>query len=57
MRDVIGSIFQIFVGGPLMGDDTSNPRRPFIYLAGIVSFGLSTCGLAGYPGVYTVRTC
>lgn len=38
-----------------MGEDTSNRERPFFYLAGIVSFGLSTCGLAGYPAIYTVR--
>lgn len=37
-----------------MGEDTSNPMNPYIYLAGVVSFGPSQCGTKGYPGVYTV---
>ena len=40
-------------GGPLMLIDRSIPNRPFWYCAGIVSFGPSPCGMAGWPGVYT----
>lgn len=40
-------------GGPLMVFDKSNPRAPFWFLSGVVSFGPSPCGLAGWPGVYT----
>jgi secreted trypsin-like serine protease len=40
-------------GGPLMTVDKSNPTRPFWYVAGIVSFGPSPCGMEGWPGVYT----
>ncbi|XP_055373766.1 serine protease easter-like [Condylostylus longicornis] len=39
-------------GGPLVGIDTSTKQHSF-YLAGIVSFGPSPCGLEGWPGVYT----
>lgn len=43
------------LGGPLMGEDTSNSRNPYSYLAGIVSFGPANCGTPNYPGVYTVK--
>lgn len=43
------------LGGPLMGEDKTNPMNPYSYLAGIVSFGPSDCGTPGYPGVYTVN--
>lgn len=46
--------FQSKLGGPLMGEDKSNPINPYIYLAGLVSFGPSQCGTKGFPGVYTV---
>lgn len=35
-----------------MAKDKSDPINP-IYLAGIVSFGPSPCGLENWPGVYT----
>lgn len=37
-----------------MGEDTSNALNPYTFLAGIVSFGPSRCGIEGVPGVYTV---
>lgn len=37
-----------------MAEDKSNPVNPYVYLAGLVSFGPSQCGTKGYPGVYTV---
>lgn len=37
-----------------MGEDKKNPMNPYLYLAGVVSFGPSQCGTKGYPGVYTV---
>lgn len=40
-------------GGPLMAVDKTNKIQPFWYCAGIVSFGPSPCGMAGFPGVYT----
>lgn len=40
-------------GGPLMAIDKTNAIRPFWYCAGIVSFGPTPCGMAGWPGVYT----
>lgn len=43
------------LGGPLMAEDKSNPINPYVYLAGVVSFGPSQCGTKGFPGVYTVR--
>lgn len=44
------------LGGPLMGEDTSNSLNPYSYLAGIVSFGPANCGTPNYPGVYTVNS-
>ena len=36
-------------GGPLMTvDDTTDPLRPYYYLAGLVSFGPSPCGMIFY---------
>lgn len=40
-------------GGPLISLDTTNKVRFYYFLAGVVSFGPSPCGLAGWPGVYT----
>lgn len=40
-------------GGPLMMYDKSNPSRPYWYIVGLVSFGTNSCGVAGWPGVYT----
>lgn len=42
-------------GGPLMALDNSERLKSYYYLAGIVSFGPTPCGLNGWPGVYTVR--
>uniref|UniRef100_A0A336LMT0 CLIP domain-containing serine protease n=1 Tax=Culicoides sonorensis TaxID=179676 RepID=A0A336LMT0_CULSO len=39
-------------GGPLMGS-AQGPRGHFTYLAGLVSYGPSPCGMEGWPGVYT----
>ncbi|KAH8265236.1 hypothetical protein KR038_001882 [Drosophila bunnanda] len=40
-------------GGPLIGLDT-NKVNTYYFLAGVVSFGPTPCGLAGWPGVYTL---
>lgn len=40
-------------GGPLVALDNSNPRQLSTYLVGLVSYGPSPCGQAGWPGVYT----
>lgn len=40
-------------GGPLMTVDKTNGQSPYWYCAGIVSFGPTPCGQAGWPGVYT----
>ncbi|XP_037933273.1 melanization protease 1-like [Teleopsis dalmanni] len=39
-------------GGPLMVEEYINKRRGF-FVAGIVSYGPSPCGLENWPGVYT----
>lgn len=39
-------------GGPLMRYD-NQAEYPHWYVAGIVSFGPTPCGLVGFPGVYT----
>ncbi|XP_075147894.1 serine protease ea-like [Haematobia irritans] len=40
-------------GGPLISLDTTNRVRAYYFLAGVVSFGPTPCGLEGWPGVYT----
>jgi len=40
-------------GGPLIALDTTNKVRVYYFLAGVVSFGPTPCGLEGWPGVYT----
>lgn len=40
-------------GGPLISLDTTNRVRSYYFLAGVVSFGPSPCGLKNWPGVYT----
>ncbi|XP_039492941.1 melanization protease 1 [Drosophila santomea] len=39
-------------GGPLLLEDSSNGYSNF-YIAGVVSYGPTPCGLKGWPGVYT----
>ncbi|XP_031619833.1 serine protease easter-like [Contarinia nasturtii] len=40
-------------GGPLMSQQKHNLTHVYYFLAGVVSFGPSPCGLPGWPGVYT----
>ncbi|XP_050331523.1 serine protease easter-like isoform X1 [Bactrocera neohumeralis] len=40
-------------GGPLIGLGTTGRGRTYYFLIGIVSFGPTSCGLEGWPGVYT----
>ncbi|XP_017479451.1 PREDICTED: serine protease easter-like [Rhagoletis zephyria] len=40
-------------GGPLIGLGTTSRGRTYYFLIGIVSFGPASCGLEGWPGVYT----
>uniref|UniRef100_A0A1A9UFJ1 CLIP domain-containing serine protease n=1 Tax=Glossina austeni TaxID=7395 RepID=A0A1A9UFJ1_GLOAU len=40
-------------GGPLITLNKSNRIRSNYFLAGIVSFGPTPCGLEGWPGIYT----
>lgn len=40
-------------GGPLMGEFKDYRGNSYVYLAGLVSYGPSQCGLKGWPGVYT----
>ncbi|XP_005185522.1 serine protease easter [Musca domestica] len=40
-------------GGPLISLDTTNRVRAYYFLAGVVSFGPTPCGLEGWPGIYT----
>lgn len=40
-------------GGPLMGQYKDNYGNSYWYAVGVVSFGPKTCGLRGWPGVYT----
>jgi len=39
-------------GGPLMRQNEKG-TPPYFYLAGLVSYGPSPCGMDGWPGVYT----
>lgn len=40
-------------GGPLMAQYQDNAGNSYWYIAGVTSFGPKTCGLRGWPGVYT----
>lgn len=40
-------------GGPLIGLDRTSRVKPYNFIVGVVSFGPTPCGLAGWPGVYT----
>lgn len=36
-----------------LSDDISNAREPYIYLAGLTSFGTRICNVPGWPSVFT----
>lgn len=40
-------------GGPLMRDFRDTRGNQYVYLAGLVSYGPTQCGMRGWPGVYT----
>ncbi|XP_053946959.1 serine protease easter-like isoform X4 [Anastrepha ludens] len=40
-------------GGPLISLDNTKKALSYYFLAGVVSFGPTPCGLDGWPGVYT----
>ncbi|XP_067616863.1 serine protease easter isoform X4 [Eurosta solidaginis] len=40
-------------GGPLISLDNTRRALSYYFLAGVVSFGPTPCGLEGWPGVYT----
>lgn len=40
-------------GGPLMSETRDSKGNSFVYLAGLVSYGPTQCGMKGWPGVYT----
>lgn len=44
-------------GGSLMKQAIAKTKKnqiPYLFLAGIVSYGTETCAVEGWPGVYTV---
>lgn len=40
-------------GGPLMREFRDSSGNHYVYLAGLVSYGPTQCGMGGWPGVYT----
>lgn len=40
-------------GGPLIGLGTTSRGDTYYFLIGVVSFGPASCGIEGWPGVYT----
>lgn len=40
-------------GGPLIALDRRNVTQMYMYLVGVVSYGPTSCGQLGWPGVYT----
>lgn len=40
-------------GGPLMAQHKDSQGNSYWYVVGVVSFGPKSCGLRGWPGVYT----
>ncbi|XP_055847604.1 serine protease easter-like isoform X2 [Episyrphus balteatus] len=40
-------------GGPLIGLDSTNKQQVYYFIAGVVSFGPTSCGLKDWPTVYT----